>query len=634
MDDNNLKKLKNRLYRKDESFRERKKDIKIFNKKDEILPTDWGPPLKKKDIKEKISQPVFLSMKKIFVVAVIFLFLLVLVIFYFWNRGVNVISSRNIEIGVKSPVSINGGEIFSFDITVENRNTATLELSDLVIEFPDGSFNQDNKELARERYSLGAIKTGESKQKKLNLALFGEEDEIKNLKVSLEYRMEGSNAIFSKDKNYSTKIIRPAIGVSLNIPKEVNAKQQIEIGVEIVSNSESTIKNLALQLEYPPGFQFIKSNPVSENKNNNWKIGDLGPSQQRKIIIYGFIEGQDMEERAFKASAGITGREDIFIPFGSSAQTLVIKKPFLDLTLLVNGVSPEDTVIYPGDSVQGKIIWKNNLSFDVRDALVELKLRGSAVNERTIRVNGGYFRTFDKTLVWNVSSTDKLNLIKPSETGEASFSFSALESLPTGSVGNINFTIGADIEIKGSGSSAELGEIEIKNNLSENIKISSFLQLASRVLHYSGPFDNQGPMPPKVGSETTYTIVLSIGNASNEFTGVKVKAILPSYVRWTGKVFSSTQDISFDEVTGEIIWNIGKMEAGTGISRPAKEISFQISFLPSVDQVGSTPVLVFGIGMEGRDSFTGNSLSTTKQNLDIKATGDSGFNYSEGVVTE
>jgi hypothetical protein len=179
-----------------------------------------------------------------------------------------------------------------------------------------------------------------------------------------------------------------------------------------------------------------------------------------------------------------------------------------------------------------------------------------------------------------------------------------------------------------------LGEIEIKNSFSENLKISSFLQLANRMLYYSGSFDNRGPMPPKVGSETTYTVVWSIGNASNEFSGVKVKAILPPYVRWLGIISPSDRDISFDEATGEIFWNVGSIEAGTGIARPAEEVSFQVSFLPSMNQVGTAPVLVSDINIEGRDNFTGNNLSVKKQNLDIMINDDPRFNYSEGIVVE
>ncbi|MFA4890396.1 MAG: hypothetical protein WC587_02055 [Candidatus Paceibacterota bacterium] len=635
MDGNSLKKLKNRLYRRNESFPDRKKEIRILGKKEEVMPTNWGNSVQPKEVKpQEVERPIFLSMKKIFIIAVAFLALSVLAVFYFWSRGVNIISSRNINIEIKSPVDVKGGELFSLDASVENKNNSALELSDLIVVFPVGFFSTDGQVLGRERYSLGAIKPGETNKKTLSLSLLGEENEIKDIKVTLEYRLEGSNAIFAKDIDYQIKISRPAVGVSLIVPQEVNARQQTKIDVELVSNSEIIIKDTVLMLEYPSGFQFVKADPKPSSKNNIWQIGDFNSSQQRKISIFGIIEGQDLEEKAFKASAGIMDKDGVFVSFGSSSQTLVVKKPFLDMAFFINGKNPEDAIIYPGENVQGEIVWKNNLLFDVRDATLEIKLNGKALNENLIRANSGFYRTFDKTLVWNPSSMSKFGLIKPGETGSNIFTFNIIEPLPVSNASDSNFTITADAQIKGKGSSVELGETEIQNLLSKSVKISSLLQLASRMLHYSGSLDNSGPMPPKAGQETTYSVVWSIGNVSNNFSDVKVKAILPSFVRWTNKIYPSSENISFNETTGEVVWNAGNIGAGTGILNPAKEVSFQISFLPSLGQIGSTPVLVSDISIEGKDNFTGNAINETKQNLDIRLTNDPLFDYTKGTVVK
>lgn len=637
MDGNSLKKLKDRLYRRNESFLERKKEIKITDRarKTEPLPTDWETPVQQKETKtEETERPIFLSMKKIIIIAIAFLSLSVLAVFYYWSRGVNVISSRNIGIEIKSPVDINGGENFSLNISIENKNDSALELSDLIVVFPDGFFSADGQALDRERYSLGTIKSGETKKKMLDLALMGEENEIKKIKATLEYRLQGSNAIFAKDEEYEIKVSRPAVGVSLIIPSEINARQQTKIDAEIVSNSETIIKDMVLMFEYPSGFQFVKADPKPNSKNNIWKMGDISPSQQRKISVYGIIEGQDLEEKAFRASAGVINKDGDFISFGSSSQTLVVKKPFLDLALFINNGNSGNAIIYPGERVQGEIVWKNNLLSEVRDAVVELKLNGKALDESSILVNNGFYRTFDKKMVWNSSSVSELALIKPGDTGKGTFTFNIIEPLPISSVSDKNFVISIEAKIKGGGSFLELGGTEVENYLSENIKISSLLQLASRMAHYSGSIDNSGPMPPKAGQETTYSVIWSIGNASNDFSDAKVRAILPSYAQWMGRIYPPNENISFNETTGEVAWNVGNIGAGTGIISPAKEISFQISFLPSLAQIGLSPVLVSGISLEGKDVFTGNYINKENKDLDIRLTNDSGFDYTKGTVAK
>lgn len=89
----------------------------------------------------------------------------------------------------------------------------------------------------------------------------------------------------------------------------------------------------------------------------------------------------------------------------------------------------------------------------------------------------------------------------------------------------------------------------ISESLTRTVKVNSSFQLSSRAVHYTGPFGNSGPMPPRVGQNTTYTILWSITNSSNDVSRAKVTAVLPLYVKWTG--VSSSGDVSFNYGTGK-----------------------------------------------------------------------------------
>lgn len=631
MDSDNLEKLRERLYKKDESFSERKKrwGIRMFNRGVKSPPTDWQHSYG--EIEKKLSP---FPMKKIFIIVIIFLVLSVIAVLFFLTRGLNIISSGNIAIDIKGPVHTYGGETITLDVFVENKNDTPLEMASLLLEFPEGAFSEDGTELVRERYSMGEIGLRGSVKKSINLVLFGEEDEEKNIKTTLEYRLEGSNAIFAKDAEYTVKISRPAVGILISAPKEINSRQEMKMDINIVSNAENVIRNLVLQIEYPSGFQFSKSVPEPTTKNNTWLIGDLGPTQQRNISLYGIIEGQDLEEKSFRVQAGVMNKDNVFISYGTSAETIAIKKPFLDLTLFLNGENTEKNIVSPGNYVKGEIFWKNNLPTNIVNAVMELKIKGITLNEKSISVSNGTYRTFDKTLVWNSSGLPGLNLISPGETGSGRFSFSVLSPLPIISVDDKNFIINIEVQIKGKTVSESLGATEISNTITKDVKVASFLQLASQALHYSGDFENTGPMPPKVGSETTYTIVWSIGNTSNDFSDVKVRAALPSYARWLSKVSPAGEEVAFDEKTGEVVWSIHSLSAGTGILWPAKKVSFQISLMPSLSQAGSSPVLVSDINMTGKDNFTETIAEEKKQDLNTILSNDPKFNYKEGRVTQ
>lgn len=629
--ENNLEKLRERLYKKEENFpeRERKTKWRRFRKEGGEPASGWQYSYESLE-KKTNSFP----MKKILIIAVILFFISAGAVAFFLIKGPGIISSSNIKINIEGPDLVNSGEDITMDILIENSNKSPLELADILVEFPTGAVSKEGSTLSRERYSIGEIGSKNSSQKSINFVLFGEENEEKEIKIALEYRLEGSNAIFAKETEYSIKIAKPAVGISISMPKEINARQEMNLEMTVVSNSDSIIKDLSVRVDYPSGFQFLKSDPAPSDKNNSWIVGDLGPMQQRKISLTGILEGQDLEEKSFRVEAGVIGKDGEFIPYGSNTEKITIKKPFLDLVLFLNGKNFEDSAVRAGESVRGEITWKNNLTTSVKDAVIEIKIKGTALDEKSISADKGAYRAFDKTLVWNSSTIKELALINPGDNGKANFSFSALSSLPMSSMDDKNFVINLECSIKGKTASDVLGDTDISNNLSGQLKVASLLQLASKALHYTGDFSNSGPMPPKAGSKTTYTIVWSLGNTSNDFSNIKVRALLPSWINWESQIFPKNENISFNSETGEVVWSINNLQAGAGILWPAKQVSFQISLVPSLSQIGSAPVLVSDIILEGKDIFTGNIINEDAPNLTTILTSDPQFKSSEGKVAQ
>lgn len=623
MDSSNLEKLRERLYKKGETFVEREGRSRIYEAETDNAASYWRPEIKKTEMKNKF-----------FIISLIFLFLAIAgAAVYFFLSTRNAISSKNIDIGIKGPVFVDAGGLVDFDIFVKNKNNAALETADLIIEFPDGSFSDEGVQLTRERFELGKIEAGGEITDALSAAFFGLEDETKEINFIIEYRVAESNAIFEKSQKYSFKISKAPFGVSVSLPKEVNSRQELDIKVQIVSNSESAVKNLFLQMEYPAGFQFLSATPAPSEGNAKWFLGDIGRSQKKEIIIKGMIEGQDLEEKSFNALVGVFKEDDFFQTYAKSAESFVIKKPSLNLAILVNGQDAEKNIVNAGSPVKIELRWVNNLPVNIRDISIELEMNGNSVDEKTISINDGFYRTFDKKIIWNSSSLKELASIKPGETGKTQFSFYIKNPLPIYGSADKNFTIELSAKISGTGTYEEFENKEISDTVVKEIKAVSQVQLAARALHYSGPISNSGPMPPQVGKETTYSISWSLGNNSDDLSGVKVSAFLPPYVRWLDIVSPDT-DLKFEEKEGILVWNIGNLSSGTGIVSPAKEVTFKIGFTPSMSHVGFSPILVGGTKLEAKDDFTQDVLFLETKDLNIMLVNDPGFKNFEGNVKE
>jgi len=150
------------------------------------------------------------------------------------------------------------------------------------------------------------------------------------------------------------------------------------------------------------------------------------------------------------------------------------------------------------------------------------------------------------------------------------------------------------------------------------------LSLSSKINYSLGPFSNSGPIPPKADLMTTYTVTWSLSNSSNDVSEVEVSARLPSYVGWLANFTPSNENLSYNSTNGVVTWDVGHLDNGTGFGAPSREISFQISLLPSLSQVGIRPTLVGETELRGIDDFTGANLDSTKGALTTRLSSEEG----------
>jgi hypothetical protein len=187
-----------------------------------------------------------------------------------------------------------------------------------------------------------------------------------------------------------------------------------------------------------------------------------------------------------------------------------------------------------------------------------------------------------------------------------------------------------------AGKQAVAGNVakKIESNETKIVKIISDVGLANKLLYYSGPFTNTGPIPPKVENETTYTVVWNITNTANVIRNAKVRATLPPWTNFTGLVSPQSANITYNASTKEIVWNVGTLERSAGLGSPGPEAAFQISFTPSLSQLDETPVLLNDAVLTGRDDFANVEVRVNKSSLNTKLSSDASFDYKSSRVVE
>lgn len=578
--------------------------------------------------------------KKFFIISLAFFILTLLYASYVFFVGGNTVSNNNIDISILGNNFTAGGEELSLIVGIANKNSSALDLVDLVMEYPKGSSSGDASSSVgteRLRESLGTIPAGAVRNENLKVVLFGEQGSVRPIKISLEYRIEGSNGIFVKTKSYDVTINSTPLNLSVDAPLTVSPNQDITLNVKATLNATHTVSKILLKLDYPVGFQFESSVPVPSLGNNVWSLGDLSPGVERNISVTGkMFDVSDGEEKTFHISSGLQGgdKSTIDVVFNSLSQTVTIKKPFIEANLSVNGVSGREYTTNTKTPIHGEIRWTNNLDTKVNDLEIRAKISGNAVDRKTISAEQGFYNSTTDIITWDKNSKNGFSEVNPGDSGSVIFSISPL-SLFSAMGGVLSDPIvQIDISISGKQLITGYATANLNNSNSGIVRIISDVGFATKALYYSGSFTNTGPIPPKVAKETSYTIVWSLSNTANNISKGVVHSTIPSWMKFVGPIIPSGEDLTYNPSTREIIWNIGGIPKGTGITGLSRSVSFQVAFTPSLSQVNTVPIIINDAILTGHDDFANVDVRVNKTSLRTSLDNDPSFPSGGGLVVE
>lgn len=644
---NSLEELKKRLYKPKEPFEERKREEPAAKQSREKVPAEWdrivfeGPEdiaAKTEEIEVRFAKRK--KMKRILTFGAIILILLAAVFilgyrFYIRGGGLGFLSSQNIEIKIDGPENLKAGEKIKWRANIKNNNKISLEDAVLIIEYPEGAepVNKLNTDSLTERRIIGSVEAGAEKEDFIEAFIFGEENSEQKIKISLEYRLKDSSAIFEKSEEKNFLISEPALTVFIEAPKEINLGKEINFKIDIIADASAILKNIVLDLEYPEGFEFTEAHPSSSGNKTRWELGDLLAGEKKIVEIKGKISPKALiEEEIITASAGVIDEEGNLKTYGKKTASLAIKKPFLDVVFKIN--NKDEYTAQAGEKLDVVLKWANNLPLGVKNVVIEATIDGRAADLSSLSINKGSYKSFNNAIIWDSSTFPKFSYLEAGEEGEIGFSVKIKDPLPIKTEGDKNFTINFEAKFFTAVIPEEYGDREIGGNDKKTVKIVSNLQFIQRGLFYSGPFKNSGPIPPKVGKETTYSIVWSLANSSNDLSDIRVSGFLPKYVKWQNQIYPQTKSgrMSYNSESGEVVWLPEKIQAGTGAIRPAEEIAFQILFLPAEAHLGSSQILISKAAIEAKDDFAAVILKSSQPAVTTELRDDPQMGYGKGKV--
>lgn len=539
------------------------------------------------------------------------------------------LSSKNITLDIHGPFAVGGGEELPLTISITNQNTIAIDSATLTIIYPSGtqSITQTGKELLSERKVIDHIDPGSTINVQTSAAMFGEENEEKEIKVSIDYRVQGSNAIFYKDAPpLRFKISSSPVNMQVDAVTKVSSGQNVEFTLTVTSNSPTPLTDLLVTATYPEGFDYTESTVKPVTGESVWRIDALKPEEKKVIKITGLMTGQNAEERAFKFSTGISNDNNQFemaSVFTTKTHTITLEEAFVNLVATVNGKSGDTVVVNSKESASVEIAFTNTLATALYDGIIEVHLSGNALDKSKVTSGQGYYNSVDNTIMWDRNSVQELQEIAPGKKSTVSFNFTPSTDQGGSRTPQVEF----EVNVKGKRVREDNVSQELIGTASSIVKVESVTAITADGIFSFGPFNNQGPVPPVAEVKTEYGILLTAQNGSNAVTGATVETTLPPYVTWLDVRAADTGTIKYNASSRIVTWAIGDMDAGS-----AATAAFQISFLPSVSLVDSIPALTSVARYKATDKFTGTVLRATAPEVTTELKNDPRPDAQDGRV--
>tara|TARA_B100000508_G_scaffold60333_2_gene47522 strand:+ start:66521 stop:68398 length:1878 start_codon:yes stop_codon:yes gene_type:complete len=584
----------------------------------------WTPPVQKEEKPHKPYATWFL------LGSAGFFALAIIIAAFFVLQGGRTVSPKNIEFNVEIPPAIASGESVLIQATVKNTNPVNLPFAELTVTFPTGTRDalDVSKELQYKTLSLGPLKPGEKKELAFEGVLFGTEGEEKEIKLRIEFRPESSNAIVVKEEVYPVIITSAPLAVTLSAPEEVAPGESFSTTITVQTNSEESVPNAVLLLEYPFGYSVRDANPTADIGNNVWDLGTLKPGEKETVTITGDIVGNSGDERFINAYIGTDlspGGNSLGLIYMEQNVKVALVDSQLAVSMSLDGDASESLTVDAGDDLTGRLTWKNNLDSQIFDAEIKITFSGNAFDETRISAGRGFYNAGTKTITFNKETNSELATLDPEERGTVTFTLPIKTTAELGSARN------PALDIVGTVSGREVGSgapSTVTNKVERDISIASALSLATSLTRTTGPFTNIGPWPPKAGELTTYTLTLIAGNTTNTIANSAVRFVLPSYATFTGAQTPLSAAITHDERTGEVSWNIGEIAAHS-----SKTVALQVGITPQSSQAGDVIQVIGQQIFEGFDRFTQTTVQTIGGAKTTAITDDPSYTGAQGVVS-
>lgn len=541
---------------------------------------------------------------KIFVWLLGIIGVLIFVILVLFWRGA--FSRSDVKMEIVGPSEIMAGQEVEYIVKFKNNSNASLEQMRLTVELPTHSIPSEGatRVMIKEDKDIGILYPGEEKSFKFKARIFGNEGDAKEISALLMYQPKGLKARYPSKIKFITAVKNSSMNLEFDAQSKIEAGREIKLSLNYFSNIEYPLKDLKIEVKYPGNFEFITASPTPEG-TNYWPVKELNKGEGGRINITGYLGGKIGEKKEFQAKIGFT-HEGEFIVLKEAVLHIGLEDPAIQINESINGT--DRYIASLGERLNYEIKFRNIGVNPFRDLFAVVRLNGDLFDFSSIEASGAETDSASSTIIWDGNDLSELRVLAPGEEGIIRFSIKIKSQIPRQF---LNPALIAKVIIGQT-------QKEFTTRINSKLDIEQSLQVNDDV------FLSDGPLPLKADQESILTVFWDVKNYFNDAINVRAKATLPSNIEFVGTISpeSEVDKVNFDANSREIVWQIGKLEAGTGLKDKRKVGAFQVRVKPNASDRDSYMTILKDIVITGEDDWTQKELINNIEILSSKLLGE------------
>lgn len=593
-----------------------------------VVPTpkrwaDHPPAFQKLSLKEHL-----LRRKKLMLGLGLGLFVLVSLLIFFGRRTF-LFNPDTVEVKLSGPKVTETGNPVTFTIQYTNPNWVGLGESELVITYPETFHLLDTQDWKVARRQAIRTLPALPRRSKGEITFTGNFQSFDQttalLSASLRYGPDGIASRTEKRSEWGVELERSLIGIEVNGPPTVVSGQSVEYIVEYHNDGEETLETGEVVLEYPEGFTPTSFTPQPRREDKVWGIGMLKGGTSGSISIKGVVIGRTGDSKRITARIGKEEGDGTFVTLAEEDKTTQVMAPPLSLSL---SADEGKSVVKSGEGIGFHLTFRNEGSFGLRDLVATVNLDPSKFDVGNLLVPKGVKYSIEThQATFKAADVPSLRSLEPGQGGEITFSVPVRSDLALRGMHDVELVVAAMMDSPDMPHSTNTesliarGEVHFKVQTDTTVVVNGYF--------HDDAYPNSGPLPPKVGQETTYTLHISVGSSLNTINDGKLILSFPSVVRYLGTLPGEQAGVNFNERTGELSWKLSPVSAGTNNS---KTLVLRIGVTPPPNSVGEELSIMNNGEFTAHDAFTNTEIRVPLLGKTTNLREDSRLLSNEGRV--